>query len=551
MERFDLTPEHATKLREIQRRARDLVKQHPQVREWLRDAFDHVVRHYREERVPERLTNDLVHEILEDCVSTKSGRLPLELKGYSLRSPQSRGRAYLPCRFEVILPRDVLALIEGIETSDDSSRDTKLVAAAVLASGLAMKDPRSLEWIELKALEGNGAATRGMFAVDVPFEPSEPDPTQIDDYSRLAGDIQRSAGLYFLSGLIDLGATHTVIPKPEDTDDGDSIPEHCWYSRFPIIFKREHLAPRPSSLAPGVVSPAVQPDPWVLDPDLAEQWLESLEMRVALEPQLRRDEPQPPSAPASSAEPDMRELRQDPHVQRDLLQSLEHIARRPGAAQFLRKALDDWERLFHADTKSKAEWYPKFERYRDAVLAGNDTEPIPPEPSAVWTVQPSANGAVWKVLDEPSRLAIAAARLIGHAVAMRCEWTEELAPTGSAVHRNMAICSASVRIADAWTYLDLLAYSTQNLACGPSPKQAKRRRGKGVPTPKGMADRVRRILSAVDPFEGTQLELAREVGYTQPSSLRSVKNFDAMWAANKSKVAERKAEAARRMRGPI
>lgn len=465
MERFDLTPEHRTKLLDLQARARRLVTQYPQVRTWLCESFEQVVK-FRRELPAAKLLNDLVNEALEGCIATTARKMPLTFHGYRFRAPKSRDQAFMPIGFEAIVRREVAELVASIKARGNRRRfrrrDTKLVAAAVLASSRAKVDSEPAAWKELERLESEGLATRVWIEVDVPFEEASPDPTAIEDYARLPAEKKKAAGPYFVSGLIDLGLFDTVIPKPMETADGDSIEEHCWYQRFPIIFKQDHLAARSSSLPPGVESVAVEPDPWVFDADLVEQWVVSLEIRVAMEARQREDMAQLP-AENSLEEPDMGELRHNKSLERDLLQSLELIARRPGASDLLRQAVDRWGQLYKNDTEARKAWNLEFETHRAAIVAGTATAHLRAEPSATWNVQPSSSEKVWNALDESTRVVIAAARLLGRAAANHQDWSDNLICLDPALRLTLSACAAGVRVADAKVYLDLLDKSTQDL----------------------------------------------------------------------------------------
>lgn len=477
MERFDLTPEHAERLILVQKRVRDLAIRHPQIRVWLCKALDVVVASHREVWAAHKSMDDLVNKALDACIAEDPNGVQRELVGNSLRFTETSGQHGVPVTFEVVLPESVADLIDAIDRSDDALRDTKLIAKAVLVSRRAMFKPKGARWKDLLSQEAAGTACRRRFEVEVAIEPGFPDPTRIEDYSRLTPELQYNVGLFFLSGLVDLGAKHTIIPKPVSVE-GDESPEDCWYARFLILNKYEHLALSPRSLPPGSWSPAVKPDPYALDPDLAEQWLADLEMRVAHELAGGPEMPSPgsfsssPPVAVQSGEPDTRELRHVPRLQQDILQGLEHIARRPGATTVLQDAVDRWARLLLADTEAKSDWYPKFERYRRAVLAGSEAELHPAQPSATWNVQPSSRGVVWQVLDQPTRLAIATARMIGHAIAMRHEWAEELAPAGSTERDVMTVCAAGIHVADALAYLELIDKSTQKSTESSPPETA-------------------------------------------------------------------------------
>lgn len=61
------------------------------------------------------------------------------------------------------------------------------------------------------------------------------------------------------------------------------------------------------------------------------------------------------------------------------------------------------------------------------------------------------------------------------------------------------------------------------------------------------ADHVRELLSGEAPYEKNKSELSAEVGYTHPSSLASVKNFQNLWLENERKLAAAQAVRAKRM----
>lgn len=294
MERFDITPEHAERLLVVQRRARELAIKHPQVRAWFRQAFDIIVASHRDLWATRRSTEERLQDVLGACASANASKLPRRLSGFSFRFQESSSELGFPEAIEVILPKWVVALIESVGTSSDQIRDTKLVAAQVLASRRAMFEPESPVWKDLIAQAAAGTAVRTALLIHMAIEPELPDPTHLEDYNRLTPELQYNVGLFLLSGFVDLGAMHTVIPKPECIDEGDESAVDCWYARFPIIDKYEHLTLSSRSMQPGAVSPAVKPDPYAVDPDLTEQWLAALEIRVALELSAGEASPIPP-----------------------------------------------------------------------------------------------------------------------------------------------------------------------------------------------------------------------------------------------------------------
>jgi len=262
------------RLIKLQKQARSLVLAHPQVAEWMQEAFNEVVELSRACNSGRRTNDSLIIEELQACATAKASEAKYRVSASSIRRAEKEGYLEIWPRIQVIVGSKLATELDAIDGVSDNVALSRRVAAAVLKSRQAEFNPDNSAWKALKKLERKNLAVLRDFTVFIPFLKDPPSPTFLADYEKLDRKDKPAVGLYFLSGLIDLGLTEPFVPLPEESGDLDDhyISEHCWWARFPIPYRSEFTIAN----LPEATCTAVLPNPNNLDPFLAEQWLYSL-----------------------------------------------------------------------------------------------------------------------------------------------------------------------------------------------------------------------------------------------------------------------------------